>query len=112
VLQFRGSWASNGSGAGKADLPPRQLSPGLLGPIPSSRRFCLVAELVDEQPHHVLRDPVVEPVRAKPEFVEDQFAAGAVGRAAQMMRCRATWGPTAIRHKLLVKVLEATTVRA
>jgi hypothetical protein len=46
----------------------------------------LMAELVEEQPHHVLGDAVVEPVRAEPEFVEDQFAAGAVGRAAQMMR--------------------------
>ena len=46
----------------------------------------LMAELVNEQAHHVLGDALLEPVRAEPKFVEDQFAALAVGRAAQMMR--------------------------
>ncbi len=39
-----------------------------------------MAELVDQHPHHVLGDAVLEPVRAEPELVEDQFAASAVGR--------------------------------
>ena len=45
-----------------------------------------MAELVNEQAHHVLGDALLEPVCAEPKFVEDQFAALAVGRAAQMMR--------------------------
>src|ERR1035437_4787321 len=45
----------------------------------------LVAELVDEQAHHVFGDALLKPVRAKPELVEDQFAAGAVRGTAQMV---------------------------
>ena len=62
-----------------------------LGPDAAQRLVILAAQVVttrivavfmDEQPHHVLGDAVLEPVRAEPEFVEDEFTAGAVGRAA------------------------------
>src|SRR5437867_3138704 len=46
-----------------------------------------VAELMDQQPHHVIRNSMLEPVSAQPEFVEDQFSSWPIGSPAEMMRC-------------------------
>ena len=45
-----------------------------------------MAELVDEQPYHVLGDAMLEPVRAKLKLFEDQCPAGAIRGSAEMMR--------------------------
>src|SRR5882672_3354891 len=49
----------------------------------------LVSKLVNQQANHIVGDAALEPIRAQPEFIEDQFAAWAVGSRTKMMRSRA-----------------------
>ncbi len=44
-----------------------------------------MAEFMDQHPHHIVGDALLEPVGTEPEFVENQFATRTIRSRSEMM---------------------------